>query len=172
MNRIASIFMAVAAVVTFQIVLSNPASAEDSFRCGTYLITLGNTKADVLAKCGPPTTEEYQTWTYNRGDTKFVTILRFTGERLTIIEQTEDYGSDEREASSPSEAKSCGATIAGRVTAVDRGTQTFTINDSLQVRAESDRLFRNAVAVGRQVECETTEQDGICVAHVCRMAVE
>jgi len=162
--------MAIAAVVTLQIVLANPASAEDSFRCGTHLITLGHTKGEVLAKCGPPSTKGYQTWTYSRGSTKFVTVLRFSGEKLTNVEQTEGYGSDEPRASSPSESKSCGSTIAGRVTAVDRGSLRFTINDSLKVKAESDRLFRIAVAVGRQIECDATEQNGTCIAHACRIA--
>ena len=166
------LIMAMAAVLTLQIVLKNPAAAEDSFRCETHLITLGQTKADVLAKCGPPSTQEYQTWTYSRGSTQFVTILRFSGEKLTSIEQTEDYGSDQPSASSPAESTSCGSTIRGRVSAVDRGALTFTINDSLKVRAQSDQLFRKAVAVGRQIECETTDQNGRCIAHACRMAGE
>jgi len=67
-------------------------------RCGTKLIQAGeDTKQSVLAKCGQPTTRNPgrrgggEVWTYNRGSTRFMGILRFTGENLTAIEKS-DYG--------------------------------------------------------------------------------
>ncbi|MEJ2365561.1 MAG: DUF2845 domain-containing protein, partial [Deltaproteobacteria bacterium] len=49
-----------------------PASAQEgSFRCGDYLVSVGDLMSDVLAKCGPPTVknpgkrEGGATWVYN-----------------------------------------------------------------------------------------------------------
>ena len=33
------------------------AVADDAMRCGTYLVKAGDTKVDVLEKCGPPEVE-------------------------------------------------------------------------------------------------------------------
>ena len=67
-------------------------------RCGTKIIQVGvDTKESVLAKCGEPTSRNPgrrgggEAWTYNRGPTKFMGILRFTGPNLTAIEKSE-YG--------------------------------------------------------------------------------
>ena len=67
-------------------------------RCGTKIIQVGvDTKESVLAKCGEPTSRNPgrrgggEAWTYNRGPTKFMGILRFTGDDLTAIEKA-DYG--------------------------------------------------------------------------------
>ena len=77
-----------------------PASAQDdSFRCGSYLVSVGALMSDVLAKCGPPTVKEPgqgeggATWIYNRGSGQFTVILRFVGPTLSSIEQTDQYGS-------------------------------------------------------------------------------
>ena len=67
-------------------------------RCGTKLIQAGrDTKSTVLAKCGEPSTRNPGrrgggvVWTYNRGSSRFMGILRFTGPNLTAIEKS-DYG--------------------------------------------------------------------------------
>jgi hypothetical protein len=77
-----------------------PTSAQEgSFRCGDYLVSVGDTMSDVLDKCGPPTVknpgegEGGATWIYNRGSGQFTVILRFVGPTLSSIEQTNQYGS-------------------------------------------------------------------------------
>ena len=58
---------------------------EGSFRCGDYLVSVGDLMSDVLAKCGPPTVKNPgerdggETWIYNRGSEQFTVILRFVG---------------------------------------------------------------------------------------------
>ena len=77
-----------------------PTSAQEgSFRCGDYLVSVGDLMSDVLAKCGPPTVknpgerEGGATWIYNRGSGQFTVILRFVGPTLSSIELTDQYGS-------------------------------------------------------------------------------
>ena len=89
-------------------------SVSFGFRCGNKLVSLGDTKAAVLAKCGKPAlieTEEVrevttstetddlqkittivETWTYDLGPDRFVKILTFEGATLTSIEDG-TYGS-------------------------------------------------------------------------------
>lgn len=70
------------------------------------------------------------------------------------------------------EGVSCGGTITGRVTAADRGSLMFTIDDSVELRAASDRIFRTRVRVGKRLECQTYSQDGKCIAYGCRTIEE
>ena len=42
------------AVVTGACCLARPAAATDSFRCGTDLVCIGDSEAEVLLKCGEP----------------------------------------------------------------------------------------------------------------------
>ncbi len=83
-----------------------------SFRCGTKLVTNGNTKAEVFRKCGEPSwrqdyTQEWfaghehdlltvkivatEQWTYNLGPQKLMRHLTFKNGTLVSI-QTGDYG--------------------------------------------------------------------------------
>jgi hypothetical protein len=87
-----------------------------SMRCGTVLISLGDTKLETLLKCGEPVWREVLTggcypssysrrtnvryrnfsgfleeWTYNFGPQQFMRILRFQNGRLVDIELGE-YG--------------------------------------------------------------------------------
>ncbi len=79
--------------------------------CSEQIVSVGDSKADVLAKCGEPTTkdshvEEFrerlddserkvfvtvEEWTYNLGPTRFVRILTFRNNKLTDI-RTGNYG--------------------------------------------------------------------------------
>ena len=87
------------------------------FRCGPKLVTIGDTKVEVIGKCGDPTftettavvsegsyrsnlphgktrdrvTQTIEKWTYNCGPHKFIKILVFRGGTLRYIE-TGDYG--------------------------------------------------------------------------------
>lgn len=77
-------------------------SYEDTFRCGTDLIVLGDSNLRVRAKCGTPNAKDYvgknylpsqpagevrdvEEWTYNRGPTDFVYTLKFQGGALYEI---------------------------------------------------------------------------------------
>ena len=79
--------------------------------CSEQLVSVGDSKTDVLAKCGEPSlkdshVEEFrdkldgternvlvtvEEWTYNLGPTRFVRILTFRNSRLTDI-RTGNYG--------------------------------------------------------------------------------
>lgn len=80
----------------------------DSMKCGTRLVSTGDTKAKVLLRCGEPFLREMvgektryrrffrwivgsytvvvEEWTYNLGSTKFLRILTFEGSKLVKIE--------------------------------------------------------------------------------------
>ncbi|MGH8604275.1 MAG: DUF2845 domain-containing protein [Gammaproteobacteria bacterium] len=69
--------------------------ADDTFRCGTHLIRAGDTKLDVMEKCGPPVLKEtvsganealVEQWHYRPGSRSFQRILTFTGARLVDID--------------------------------------------------------------------------------------
>lgn len=84
---------------------SAPAWAQDSIdtlRCGSNLVTLGMTKADVLAQCGRPDMQQVvgekivrtnqgvekqlqEEWIYNFGKYDFVHTLCFEGGKLSAI---------------------------------------------------------------------------------------
>ncbi len=89
------------------LVLAAPAWAADSLRCGSRLVTLGDSKVRVLDVCGEPlarevlgsrtlhqgtrgffleSTEVVERWTYDAGRTHFRRELTFSGGRLVEIE--------------------------------------------------------------------------------------
>jgi hypothetical protein len=100
---------------------SGPALADDSLRCGSRLITTGDSKDKVRTLCGEPTSVSLagvarmgrygwgygsydysyfgpgwmevpvEIWTYNLGSNKLVRKLRFVGDELDDI-RTEGYG--------------------------------------------------------------------------------
>jgi hypothetical protein len=81
----------------------------DSMKCGTRRVKTGDTKTEVLLKCGEPFTQEVvgekssyrmflglildsttvivEKWTYHLGTGKFLRILTFEGDKLVTIEQ-------------------------------------------------------------------------------------
>jgi hypothetical protein len=68
-----------------------------AFHCGTSLVEVGDSIANLLKKCGPPTYRQTsgeargETWWYNRGAARFITKVVVFGGKITAIEQ-EDYG--------------------------------------------------------------------------------
>lgn len=69
--------------------------ADDTFRCGTHLVKAGDTKLEVMEKCGPPVFKEtvsganenlVEQWHYRPGTRSFQRILTFTGARLVNID--------------------------------------------------------------------------------------
>ena len=90
----------------------SPAEATNSMKCGTRLVTTGDTKAEVLARCGAPDwrdewsekiiedfaglnerriSVERERWIYNFGPQKFLRFLVFQNGRLANI-TTGDHG--------------------------------------------------------------------------------
>lgn len=82
-----------------------PASADDTFRCGSQLIQPGLSQAEVRAKCGEPTSQsvtiedvrsgnqvvgktQKSRWTY--ASYSSTTVLVFDGDRLVAIEGATD----------------------------------------------------------------------------------
>jgi hypothetical protein len=78
---------------------TGPASAADTLRCGSQLISVGDRSSEVLQKCGQPVArddlgykrsvnrrEEYpvEEWTYGPNSGKYQ-FLRFEGNRLVQI---------------------------------------------------------------------------------------
>jgi hypothetical protein len=90
--------MRIAATIamTIQLGLSSVAYG---FRCGTSLVKVGDTKLEVLEKCGEPTFKELiktdglivEKWYYDCGPQRFIQILTFSGGSLQKLE-TGDYG--------------------------------------------------------------------------------
>ncbi len=65
-----------------------------SLGCSDGIVNIGDSRSDVLKKCGEPIRKEgFQEylWIYDFGSSKFVYYLTFTGKRLERI-QTGEYG--------------------------------------------------------------------------------
>ena len=81
-------FMVVVMVATLSLILPNLAEA---MRCGSRLVSVGDTKSKVIAKCGNPTTVDksfggYEVWIYNFGSSRQMKRLQFNRDRLEIVE--------------------------------------------------------------------------------------
>ena len=83
-------------------------SGDDGMRCDRRLVSVGDSEATVLERCGPPTSADTERpvrrrrnglvarcvidrWTYDRGPTEFVRTLRFEDGVLTSVD-VGDYG--------------------------------------------------------------------------------
>jgi hypothetical protein len=100
--------------------LPNPAIADDTMRCGTRIVSVGDGKDRVRSLCGEPTSVAFvgtigrrsypdydpydysyvgpawvelpvEVWTYNFGSTKLLRKLRFVGDELVEI-RTDGHG--------------------------------------------------------------------------------
>lgn len=76
-------------------VWSGVVGASDSLRCGSYLVSVGDSFETVRARCGPPSSR-YDTaagiiWIYNFGPNRFLEQLRFLNGRLADI-NSHGYG--------------------------------------------------------------------------------
>ena len=99
MKKASSMLFMVVVLSTAIVLMAVPVQADTvtSARCGTKIVKVGDTKDQVLAKCGQPTTISPgrrgggEVWYYNPGSGKFTGIARFTGAKLTSIE-IGDYG--------------------------------------------------------------------------------
>ena len=89
---------------------SLPVSADDTFRCGSDLVSVGDTSGKVLLVCGKPSWSEsvgysdglrnVQIWYYNCGRDDFLYALHFVGGRLRRIE-SQGYGKGESDCRGP-----------------------------------------------------------------------
>ncbi len=78
-------------------------AAADTLRCGSKIVTVGMTAAEVLKYCGEPTSKEVEEhdirsgdrvigktqlhrWTYNRGTVGKPKVLEFDQDKLISIE--------------------------------------------------------------------------------------
>ncbi len=112
-------------IITLFLLLT-PSLSYGGFRCGKKLITIGDNKLEVLAKCGEPdlkeievvstdsswgehmdwkqrrtgkirsSTKVIETWIYNMGAHRFMKILRFEGSKVISIDEG-DYGFDPKQ---------------------------------------------------------------------------
>jgi hypothetical protein len=94
-TRAATLVMAVLLVTGMLAgVAPDPAFA---LRCGTKLVSVGDSIDSLYGNCGPPTfkltplEQGGETWFYNRGAARFMTKILIFGGKITAIEE-EDYG--------------------------------------------------------------------------------
>ncbi len=63
------------------------ASLADLMYCGKKLVNPGDSKFDVLQKCGEPTYKDANRWIYQQGTGKFNKILIFEGDKVGFIKE-------------------------------------------------------------------------------------
>jgi len=65
------------------------AMAGETVRCGTHLISEGDSITELLEHCGEPTTRLRNQWIYDFGENQFLTVVTLRGNDLDIdrIEQ-------------------------------------------------------------------------------------
>ena len=94
MKKASSVLLMAFLMSAVIVLIAVPALADmvTSAKCGTKIVQVGDTKDQVLAKCGQPSTISQgrrgggEVWHYNPGSGKFTGIARFTGSKLTSIE--------------------------------------------------------------------------------------
>jgi uncharacterized protein DUF2845 len=82
--------------------LASSVAAADSIRCDGGIVSVGDSRLDLFAKCGPPTLQEaepvvttrtgdlgllIERWTYNFGPQRFVQIASLQGGKIIAIER-------------------------------------------------------------------------------------
>ena len=88
--------------------LGGAAGADDGFRCGNRLASVGDSKSEVQLKCGAPAARDVhveargegpaavtvavEVWTYHLGAKSFLRLVTFENGRLTQVE-TGGHGS-------------------------------------------------------------------------------
>lgn len=94
------------ALITASFFLLVSMAQADSFRCGSRVVSTGDSKADVIIKCGSPDYSEVtsvevtgssvtkiESFYYNCGEGRFTQILIFRGSALVGIRSSGNYGS-------------------------------------------------------------------------------
>jgi hypothetical protein len=84
--------------------LASSVAAADSIRCDGGIVSVGDARLDLFARCGPPTLQEaepvvttstsngnlgllIERWTYNFGPERFVQIVSLQGGKVIAIER-------------------------------------------------------------------------------------
>jgi hypothetical protein len=79
-------------LVAVALLFSATALANTTLRCGTYVIQggVGTTQYEVLTKCGPPAYVDEGRFIYDRGSSRFLTVLVFHGGVLNAVRNSAD----------------------------------------------------------------------------------
>jgi outer membrane protein assembly factor BamE (lipoprotein component of BamABCDE complex) len=99
MKKGSSTLLRLVLLIALTILTAGPVLAQEQtvlgpVRCGTQLVQVGDTKDQILAKCGQPTRIDPgtrgggETWYYDESSGNFNGLLRFTGEQLTSAERS------------------------------------------------------------------------------------
>jgi hypothetical protein len=99
MKRGLSALLLLVFLITLTLLPAGPVLAQEQevlgpVRCGTQLVQVGDSKDEIRAKCGEPTSIDTgsrgggATWYYDGSSGNFKGFLRFTGPELTNIERS------------------------------------------------------------------------------------
>ena len=69
------------------VVLSAAAWGSETVVCHGHIISDGDPKIKVLKHCGEPTDREGEKWVYDRGPEKFLLVVHFDGDQVSLIEE-------------------------------------------------------------------------------------
>ena len=98
MARLGALAMNIGLVLTataLSLLAANTQATDSSWQCGQKIISIGDTKLDVLTKCGEPKLKEeisgederrIEEWIYKRWPGQLTRVLTFRGTRLVKIE--------------------------------------------------------------------------------------
>jgi hypothetical protein len=98
--------LVLSAMLFFYLGFVNSVYASDTFRCGSEIVTRGETTLETLYACGEPSYREVlnpgiegpwvENWFYNCGSNGFIHVLRFVEGRLQDV-KTAGYGRGQSE---------------------------------------------------------------------------
>ncbi len=89
-------------IVAASVACSSTRAAADSMRCDGGIVSVGDTRLDLVAKCGPPALQEaepvlatgyldlallIERWTYNFGPQRFTQVVSLQGGRIIAIDR-------------------------------------------------------------------------------------
>ena len=57
----------------------------DGMRCGSDLVSVGDTEFDVLSRCGEPASKDGNQWTYEQDEGTLVKYLIFMGGKVAAV---------------------------------------------------------------------------------------
>jgi Protein of unknown function (DUF2845) len=94
------------AMFLFSLACASSVYASDTFRCGSEIVTRGETTVETLYSCGEPSFREVlnpgvegpwvENWFYNCGSSEFIHVLRFVEGILQDV-KTAGYGRGQSE---------------------------------------------------------------------------
>ncbi len=79
---------AVCAIAAVALVFgSSVAWSSEAFRCDGHIISDGDSKIKLIEHCGQPTEKEGNKWIYDRGHQKFIIVVHFDDDVVSLIEE-------------------------------------------------------------------------------------